>query len=217
MNKTLLGLAVVVALGVTGCGGGGEDAAVTGSNPSNPPALPHPVPTPPQDTTLDSAKLIQDIRLVDAATEFTAQTFGLESWNPKAMLVHQDVLYVANDGGQASILRYDLKSKRALTAIHAQNISGIGQPWNRLYGLSVHNDRLYAASYSSNRVDVFDIGSGEPQFVTSLGTGAWSGDQHNFALVHPMSVAANDQYVLQPIHRAVLMFGNTVTSLRVII
>lgn len=59
----------------------------------------------------------------------------------------------------------------------------------------MHNDRLYTASLSSNRVDVFDIGSGEPQFITSLGTGAWSGDQHNFALVYPMSVAANDQYV----------------------
>lgn len=97
------------------------------------------------------------------ATEFTAQTFGLESWTPRAMVVHQDIMYIANDGGQASILRYDLKSKRALSTIHAQNIPSLGQAWNRLLDLNVHNDRLYATSYSSNRVDVFDIGSGEPQ------------------------------------------------------
>ncbi|MDM1283267.1 beta-propeller fold lactonase family protein [Acinetobacter towneri] len=195
MNKTLLGLAVVLSMGMSGCGGGGGDTANSSDSSAVSPTPSAPYPPAPQNPTVGSSKLLNEIRLADVATELTAQQFGLESWNPKAMVVHQDVLYVANDGGQASILRYDLKSKRALTAIHAQNISGIGQPWNRLYGLSVHNDRLCAASYSSNRVDVFDIGSGEPQFVTSLGTGAWSGDQHNFALVHPMSVAANDQYV----------------------
>ena len=29
----------------------------------------------------------------------------------------------------------------------------------------------------------------------SLGTGSWSGDQENFAIVHALSVAANDNYV----------------------
>ena len=196
MNKTRLSLAVILSIGLAGCGGGGGDSASTEVNPSNPtPAPSHPVqPTPPQDASL-AKKLINEIRLADVATEFTAQTFGLESWTPRAMVVHQGIMYIANDGGQASILRYDLKSKRALSTIHAQNIPSLGQAWNRLLDLNVHNNRLYATSYSSNRVDVFDIGSGEPQYLTSLGTGSWSGDQHNVVLVHPMSVTANDEFV----------------------
>lgn len=194
MNKTLLSLAVILSMALTGCGGSDSNTAAS-SNSSAPAPV---TPTPPgsiPDATPVTATLINDVRFADLATEFTAQSFGLDSWNPKAMVVHQDILYVANDSVQASILRYNLKTKTVLSAIHAQNISGIGQPWNRLFDLSVHNDRLYTASLSSNRVDVFDIGSGEPQFITALGTGDWSGDQHNFALVHPMSVAANDQYV----------------------
>ncbi|RVT36170.1 hypothetical protein ENC20_05285 [Acinetobacter indicus] len=197
MNKTLLSLAVILSMALTGCGGGGGSDSNTAA--SSNPFAPAPVtPTSPgstPDTTPVTASLINDVRFADLATEFSAQTFGLDSWNPKAMVVHQDILYVANDSAEASILRYDLKAKRVLSSIHAQNISGIGRPWNRLFDLSVHNDRLHAASYSSNRVDVFDLGSGEPQFLMSLGTGSWSGDQHNTVVVHPMSVAANDQYV----------------------
>ncbi|WP_419225148.1 hypothetical protein [Acinetobacter sp. A2] len=160
MNKTRLSLAVILSIGLAGCGGGG-DSVSTEVNPANPtPAPSHPIqPTPPQDASL-AKKLINEIRLADVATEFTAQTFGFESWTPRAMVVHQDIMYIANDGGQASILRYDLKSKRALSTIHAQNIPSLGQAWNRLLDLHVHNNRLYATSYSSNRVDVFDIGSG---------------------------------------------------------
>ena len=44
-------------------------------------------------------------------------------------------------------------------------------------------------------MDVFDLSETEPQFITSLGTGSWSGDQTNKAIVHALSVTANDQYV----------------------
>lgn len=177
MNKTLLSLAVIFSMVITGCGGGGgsESNMATSSNAPAPAPVTPTQPDPAPDANPDAATLINEIRFADLATEFTAQSFGLDSWNPKAMVVHQDILYVANDSAQASILPYNLKTKTVLSAIHAQNISGIGQPWNRLFDLSVHNDRLYTASLSSNRVDVFDIGSGEPQFITSLGTGAWSG------------------------------------------
>ncbi|WP_168414441.1 YncE family protein [Acinetobacter indicus] len=175
MNKTLLSLAVILSMALTGCGGSDSNTAAS-SNPSAPAPVTPTSPGSTPDTTPVTASLINDVRFADLATEFSAQTFGLDSWNPKAMVVHQDILYVANDSAEASILRYDLKAKRVLSSIHAQNISGIGRPWNRLFDLSVHNDRLYAASYSSNRVDVFDLGSGEPQFLMSLGTGSWSGD-----------------------------------------
>lgn len=142
--------------------------------------------------------LINQISLFNSGSTLTAADFGLESWNAKSIASANHILYIANDSSNASILRYDLKNKKALPPILAENITGLAQAWNRLYDLSIYKDRLYAASLSSNRVDVFDIASAEPQFIMSLGTGSWSGDQHNKAIVYALSVAANDQYVFTP-------------------
>lgn len=121
MNKTLLSLAVILIMALTGCGGGGgsDSNTAASSNPSAPAPVTPTSPGSTPDTTPVTASLINDVRFADLATEFSAQTFGLDSWNPKAMVVHQDILYVANDSAEASILRYDLKAKRVLSSIHA--------------------------------------------------------------------------------------------------
>ncbi|PHZ60411.1 hypothetical protein CRG86_004875 [Photobacterium leiognathi] len=56
----------------------------------------------------------------------------------------------------------------------------------------MNNGKLYVASLSSNRVDIFDTKTFE--LITSLGVGSWAGDDR-FTLVHPQGVAANDKYV----------------------
>ena len=143
----------------------------------------------------EQRKLIQELRFSDGATELKKESFGLESWNPKALATKNDILYIGNDSGTAKILRYDLNNKAVLPTIQPEKMQGIGQIWNRLTDISIYQDRLYSASLSSNRVDIIDISSGEPKFIMALGTGSWAGDQENFAIVHPLSVAANDQYV----------------------
>ena len=143
----------------------------------------------------EQRKLIQELRFSDGATELKKENFGLDNWSPKALATKNDILYIGNDSETANILRYDLNSKAVLPTIQPEKMQGIGQSWNRLTDISIYHDRLYSASLSSNRVDIIDIASGEPKFIMALGTGSWAGDQENFAIVHPLSVAANDQYV----------------------
>ncbi len=199
MKQSVLSLALIVSMGLLqGCGGGGGGSesvsrTSTSSEASAVSATPENVQNEPINKTL-----INEISLFNSGSTLTASDFGLESWNAKSIASANHILYIANDRSNASILRYDLKNKKVLPPIQAENITGLAQAWNRLYDLSIYKDRLYAASLSSNRVDVFDIASGEPQFIMSLGTGSWSGDQLNKAIVHALSVAANDQYVFTP-------------------
>lgn len=195
-----IALSVAIALILVGCGGGSGGSNV--QKPETPPTVtppPNPEkPIEPPTTPAEQLTLLKEIRLADRAAEITAQTFNLDSWNPKAIALHGDVLYIANSNSASQVLRYDLKTKRVLASLNPEVVTGIKQVWNTLNDISIYKDRLYVASYPSNRVDVFDIGSGEPQFIMSLGTGVWWGDQENYALVHSHAVAANDQYVFVP-------------------
>jgi len=202
MSKKIIALAVSSVLLLSACGGGGDSSDTTGqttpqkpdvdnsqNQQPNPDQKPEPAPVPEQN------KLLQELRSADAATAIKKEQFALDSWNPSALAASNGILYIANDGGKANILRYNLTTKKSLPAIQAENISRIGAAWNRLTDISIYKDRLYTTSLSSNRVDIFDVATGEPQLVMSLGTGSWSGDQENFAIVHALSVAANDNYV----------------------
>ena len=142
----------------------------------------------------EQRELLQNLRFAGGAAELNKAQFGLENWIPRAIAARNGLLYIANDSGTANILRYDLNTKNVLAPIQPENIKGIGQSWNRLTDISIYKDRLYTSSLSSNRVDIFDIATGEAQLVMSLGTANWQGDQ-NLVTVHPISVAANDNYV----------------------
>nr|WP_314107380.1 hypothetical protein [Acinetobacter lwoffii] len=131
-------------------------------------------------------------------SELTAGNFGLASWNPTVMVVNGDVLYIANSQAESNILRYDLKQKRALSAIDPTKISGLAKKWDSLNDLEIQAGRLYVANYGSNRIDVLDINSEQPNFIMALGTGVWWGDALNYALVHSNAVTADDRYVYVP-------------------
>lgn len=202
MKKYLSVLAFSIAVISAGCGGGGngDNNNVQEQPPkdgqTNPPVTPV-QPKPPTENT-EQISLLKQVRLADAASELQAKDFNLSTWNPRAIAIHKDVLYIANSSTNSRILRYDLKTKRVLSEINPEVITGLKQPWNTLNDVSIFQDRLYVASYPSNRVDIFDIATGEPQFVMSLGTGAWSGDQTNYAIVHTHAVAANQQFIFAP-------------------
>lgn len=93
-------LSVSIVLLMSGCGGGGGDS----STPQQ--TLPDPVISPGSGEQLSK---IAEFKVLDVGSELSAGNFGLASWNPTAMVVEDDVLYIANSQAESNILRYDLK------------------------------------------------------------------------------------------------------------
>lgn len=158
-----------------------------------PASAPLPAPAP------DSARAVHSVRLLDEGVALDAASFGIADaagFTPSSVVLHGDVLYLANDNGTAaSILRYDIKAMRALAPVSGVVYAGNVDSYNRLSDLARHGNRLYAASMSSNRVDVFDIADpSRPTHITTLGTGSWS-SKEDVGLVHALAVAANSSYV----------------------
>jgi len=174
---------------MSGCGGGGSDSST--SQPTGPDSMTSP-------STGEQLSKIAEFKVLDVGSELTAGNFGLKTWNPTAMVVNGDVLYIANSQAESNILRYDLKQKRALSAIDPTKISGLAKKWDSLNDLEIQAGRLYVANYGSNRIDVLDINSEQPNFIMALGTGVWWGDALNYALVHSNAVTADDRYVYVP-------------------
>ena len=115
-------LSLSIALLMTACGGGGGEndshaskpgSGTVGSNPS----------------TGNNAQFtkISEFKVLDVGSELTAQDFGLSTWNPTALVRTDDVLYIANSQSESKILRYDLKQKRALSAIDPLKIEGLAK------------------------------------------------------------------------------------------
>lgn len=182
-------LSVSIVLLMSGCGGGGGES----STPQQ--TLPDPVTSPGSGEQLSK---IAEFKVLDVGSELTAGNFGLKTWSPTAMVVNGDVLYIANSQAESNILRYDLKQKRALSAIDPMKISGLAKKWDSLNDLEIHAGRLYVANYGSNRIDILDISGEQPSFIMALGTGVWWGDALNYALVHSNAVTADDRYVYVP-------------------
>lgn len=200
MKNYISVLAFSIAALIAGCGGGGSSHSSPqppNDNSTTPVQPERPIDSKPHENE-EQNTLLKSLRLADVANNLQAKDFNLSTWNPKAIAVDKDILYIANSSDNSIILRYDLKNNKVLNEINPEKIVGFNQGWNTLNDISIHQNRLYVASYPSNRVDIFDIGSGEPTFVMSLGTGAWSGDQTNYAIVHTHAVTANDKYIFVP-------------------
>ena len=192
-KMSVLSLSIVLLL--AGCGGGGSNNEAHNNSGSDNNSG---VDQPQKPDHSENLTLLKQVRLADVASEITAKTFQLESWNPRAMAIHNDVLYIADSNKQSKLLRYNLKTKQVLPAVDPEQAIGLEKAWDELKDIHITNDRLYVASFASNRVDVFDLAGGDPQFLMSLGTGTWSGDQQNYAIVHTHAVTANDQFVFAP-------------------
>ena len=156
-------LAVVVALIMTRCGGGGGESGQS---------------TAPTESTQNQGQinLANGIRLADVASKLNASTFFLASWSPIAIQRSGDVLYIANNQPTVEILRYDLKNKTVLSSISAASAFGnTGKLWADISDIYIAGNRLYVSSSGSHRADIFDISGNAPAYFGSLGTGSTNG------------------------------------------
>lgn len=181
-------LTVSISLLLVACGGGGSGTSENVNSLEDKPVV----------DAGEGLTKVNEFRVLDVGAELTAQDFSLETWNPSAMALDGDILYISNSQTSSQILRYDLKQKRALSAIDPTLLTGLAKTWDGIVDISLHAGRLYVASYGSNRIDVIDIATGQPQFVMALGTGVWWGDALNYALVHSNAVTADDRFVYVP-------------------
>lgn len=190
-------LAVVVSIIMTGCGGGGGSGGSSNNSQSG-----QVIASPEVVQNQPVSNLAEGIRLADIASELNATSFGLEDWNPTAIQRSGDILYIANKLPTVSILRYDLKNKKALSAL-SDPISTGGQGLilrQDITDLYIHNSRLYVATGADHRIDIYDLSKTTPEFMMSTGTGTLNGGQPFYALTNPSAVIANDQYVFAADH-----------------
>ena len=100
-------------------------------------------------------------------------TFGYESadnFSPESVAINRDKVYVGNVHSSFSkIERFDLKTQQALPAITGFTLNGIDETYRVVSDVTEHNGRLYVASLSSNRVDIYDTTNND-NIVMSLGT-----------------------------------------------
>jgi hypothetical protein len=125
-------------------------------------------------------------------------TFGYENagdFSPESVAMNRNKVYVGNThGGFSRIDRFDLKNQQALSPITGFSLNGVNETYRIVSDVAEHNGRLYVASLSSNRVDIYDTTNNDA-IIMSLGTGSWSGNTFDKTLTHPHSVAANNDYV----------------------
>ncbi|MGE8537884.1 MAG: hypothetical protein ACN6NI_01240, partial [Acinetobacter sp.] len=104
LKYSLLGLSIILVM--TACGGGGSENGSHASHPESGAVGSNP-------STGNNTQLtkISEFQVLDVGSELTAQNFGLSSWNPTAMALDGDILYISNSQTASQILRYDLKQK----------------------------------------------------------------------------------------------------------
>lgn len=147
---------------------------------------------------LKEGELLKEISFLGEGSKLDFATFGYEQANdfaPESVAMTRDKVYVGNThGGFSKIERFDLKSQQALPAITGFSLNGVNETYRVVSDVTEHKGRLYVASLSSNRVDIYDTNNND-EIIMSLGTGSWSGNTFDKTLTHPYSVAANNNYI----------------------
>ncbi len=139
----------------------------------------------------------EQVRYLGKSTKLNYETFGYASeseFAPESVAVSNGKVYAGNTLSAFShIVRYDLKTQRALPPITGFTFNGTQETYRVVSDVTEHNGRLYVASLSSNRVDIYD--TRDDSIIMSLGTGHWGGNTFDKNLTHPFAVAASDNYV----------------------
>ena len=137
-------------------------------------------------------------QFLGSAKKLDFSSFGYQQardFAPESIAVMNDKVYVGNTNSTFSrVDRFDLKTQQPLTPITGFTKNGVAETYRIVSDITEHNNRLYVASLSSNRVDIYDT-QNDDQIIMSLGTGTWSGNTFNTTLTHPYAVAANDNYI----------------------
>lgn len=147
---------------------------------------------------LEENEILKEISFLGKGKKLTFSTFGYEDENdfsPESVAMTAEKVYLGNARNAISrIDRYDLKTQQAQAPITGFTLQGVNETYRVISDITEHNERLYVASLSSNRVDIYDTKNNDT-IIMSLGTGSWSGDTFDKTLTHPFSVAANDNYI----------------------
>lgn len=147
---------------------------------------------------LKEGEALKEIAFLGKGSKLDYATFGYQQegdFAPETVAMTRDKVYVGNvHGGFSKIERFDLKKQQALPAITGFTLNGVNETYRVVSDVTEHNGRLYVASLSSNRVDIYDTTNND-EIIMSLGTGSWSGNGFDKTLTHPYSVAANDNYI----------------------
>ncbi|WP_114765766.1 YncE family protein [Vibrio rhodolitus] len=147
---------------------------------------------------LEEGESLTKIKFLGTGETLTYADFGYQSENdfvPESVALSNGKVYAGNThSGFSHIARYDLKNEQALAPITGFSLNGVNETYRVVSDVTEHDGRLYVASLSSNRVDIYDTNNND-QIIMSLGTGSWSGNTFDKTLTHPYSVAANHEYI----------------------
>ncbi|WP_322805019.1 hypothetical protein SO574_16815 [Vibrio alfacsensis] len=147
---------------------------------------------------LEEDESLTKIKFLGAGKTLTYADFGYESesdFAPESVALSNGKVYVGNtNGGFSHIIRYDVNAEKTLAPITGFSLNGVNETYRVVSDVTEHDGRLYVASLSSNRVDIYDTKNND-QIVMSLGTGSWSGNTFDKTLTHPHSIAANNEYI----------------------
>lgn len=183
--KWTLLLSTLLCLGCGGGSGQDEEQIPPESSVQQPPVAD------------EAVNIIGRIRLADQAHELDPKLFGFTAWQPKAMAMQGDILYIANLQPSVQILRYDLKQQRALSPIQV-DIPNHLKPrlmWQDLTDLYIEDQIMYVATGAQQRVDILSFDDQNAKLHLSLGTGALTGGQPFYALSYPTAVTASRDYI----------------------
>lgn len=147
---------------------------------------------------LEEGESLTKIKFLGSGKTLTYADFGYQDESefiPESIALSQGKVYVGNThGGFSHIARYDLKAEQTLAPITGFSLNGVNETYRVVSDVTERDGRLYVASLSSNRVDIYDTNNND-QIIMSLGTGSWSGDTFDNTLTHPYSVAASSEYI----------------------
>ncbi|WP_300177220.1 hypothetical protein [uncultured Aliivibrio sp.] len=121
------------------------------------------------------------------------ENFGFTSeqeFNISAVERYKNRLYITQDINPGEVLIVDATTGEELGKIDGVS-SGLSA-YRRIYELYIDGNRLFVASLSSNRVDIYDLDNNH-QLIMSLGTGSYSGTN---GLTHPQAVVSNQDYII---------------------
>ncbi len=153
-----------------------------------------------EDSTcaLEEGESLTQIKFLGTAKTLNHADFGYQTesdFTPESVALSNGKVYVGNThSGFSHIARYDLKAEQTLAPITGFSLNGVNEIYRVVSDVAEHDGRLYVASLSSNRVDIYDTNNND-QIIMSLGTGNWSGNTFDKTLTHPYSVAANNEYI----------------------
>nr|WP_086940037.1 hypothetical protein [Thaumasiovibrio occultus] len=147
---------------------------------------------------LEDGESLTNIKFLGKGTTLSFADFGYAQeadFAPESVAMSNGKVYVGNTHSSFShIARYDVANDQPLAPITGFTLNGRDESYRVVSDVTEHNGRLYVASLSANRVDIYDTNNND-QIVMSLGTGSWSGNTYDKTLTHPYSVAANNDYI----------------------